>query len=421
MGEVSRREFREVRGRVSIGGARAPSSHGRAASAEASLLARIRASASPSPAPAVPARLPRPRLPPAGVSAACLLAFLSDSSPSRPSADQGGGHTAFSTRRAVAEIKRQRKEESEGRAGASYADGVRGQTHYVTDGDLTGPAAVHVVHAWDADLRDLVECLVQHSGGDLDQRYAVDAFTTDLFVPAEDPVAAVQASIAGASHVLLVLDAEGIAFRRLFVLFEALLAQTAGKLSVACSASGGFGCSEEALRLWEKRLDGGDWESAETTRKSDDKRIRAFADKTWETGGKGIERMLARMKIELRKDIYGQVLIGAVEQGDLKAVKLSLELGADPSHKDKHGNTAEELAAFNGREDIEEAIFARRLAGQPGHLRLSEYLDEGAFGQDQLDSLGSFLTESAKAPGVGGTVTAMRQDLADVTQSPFHG
>lgn len=329
-----------------------------------------------------------------------------------------GVHKAFTARRAGAELKRRMQEAGDS---GPYAETLIGETHYLTDGDLAGPSAVHVVHAWDANLRDLAECLVQHSCGDLDRRYAVDVFTTDLLVPAEDPVAVIQASIAGASHVLLVLDAEGLAFRRLFVLFEALLAQTAGKLSVSCSAPGGFGCSEESLRLWESRFDAADWETSETTRKSDGKRIRAFADKAWEVGGKGIERMLARMKIDLRKEVYGQVLVAAVEQGDIRAVKLALELGADPSHKDKHGNAAEELAAFNGREDIEEAIFAKRLAGQPGHQRLSDYLDEGAFGQEQMDLLDSFLTEPSKAENASGEVTAIRQDLPDLVKSPLLG
>lgn len=288
-----------------------------------------------------------------GVSCACLLSFLSDDPP-----DPDAPPERYTTRGVAAALKRRHREAG---AEGSFAAALAGQEHFITGGAMSGDAAVHVVHAWDADFRTLVECISLDCGGDLDRCYAIDLFTENLLAPTEDPVAAIQNAVAVTPHVLLVLDADAKVFSRLFVLVEALLAMEAGKLRVRCSGPQGFGSSEAALNLWEARIDAANWGLAETTRQSDSKRLRTFADKRWETGGRGIERMMAQLKIMLRREVYGQILIGAVEAGDIGAVEAALDKGAAADQKDSLGNMAEELAAFNGHADIEELLFVRRM------------------------------------------------------------
>lgn len=273
---------------------------------------------------------------------------------------------------------------------AAFVVTLAGTKHFVTEGLLCGPAAVHVAHAWDSNFRDLVNSLVADSRGDLDKRYALDVFCADMHAPSDDPVGTVQGLVAAASEVLLLLDGEGKALSRLWVLFEVLLGFAAGKLRLRCSAAGGFGSSQEALKGWEAKIDGVDWVLAEATRKSDEKRLRGFVEREWEAFGRGIERRLVQLKMFLRKEIYGQVLVNAVEAGNLKAVEAALDLGANPGQMDSMGNTVEELAAFAGRDDIERVLFERRMKGQP-HLDLSAFLNPKEF--EGVDAANWFVTE----------------------------
>jgi len=225
----------------------------------------------------------------------------------------------------------------------------------------------------------------------------VDVFTADLHAAVEDPVTEVQRSIAGAGDVLLVLDAEARALGRVWVLFEALLAVAAGKLRVRCSAPGGFGASEEDISAWEDRIDAADWVLAQATRRTDERRLRAYADKAWESGARGLEQRLAQLKGFLRREVYGQLLIAAVERGDRRAVEAALDRGASPEQQDALGNTAEELAAFNGHAELEELLFARRMHKIP-HQRLSAFFQTrellAAAGAVHPDVLVPFLTQA---------------------------
>lgn len=56
--------------------------------------------------------------------------------------------------------------------------------------------------------------------GHLDQFYNVDVFTTCLGEVPADPVANVRQAVAASSEVLLVLNSDSLALRRLWVLFE---------------------------------------------------------------------------------------------------------------------------------------------------------------------------------------------------------
>jgi len=214
--------------------------------------------------------------------------------------------------------------------------------------------------------------------------------------PPEDPVVAVQSVVARTREVLLVLDAEGKALSRLWVLFEALLAFGAGKLRIRSSAPQGFGASEKELLQWEERIDAIDWILAKATRRADEDRLRAFAKRTWDAGGKGMERRQAQLKILLRREVYGQILLGAIARGDRAAVEAALEKGAKPDQQDALGSTAEELASFYGREDIADILFERRMRGMK-HLPLSSFFTPGelvaACGSASADALRPFLTE----------------------------
>jgi hypothetical protein len=239
----------------------------------------------------------------------------------------------------------------------------------------------------------------------------VDVFGIDLQSPPEDPVAFVQQLVAVVDEVLLVVDLEGKALRRLWVVFEVLLAFHAGKLRVRCASSNGFGSSEAALKTWEAHLDAADWALADTTRKSDEKRLKAYAERVWESGGKSMERTMAQLRRSLRQDIYSQILVAAVEVGDRKAVIAALDLGASPEAQDHLGNTAEELATFNGRTDIYDLLFDRRMQ-QRGHLSLSEW----ALNPSELaksEQAAWFVTEYLKDDlGVVETLTDFDEGLA---------
>jgi hypothetical protein len=231
---------------------------------------------------------------------------------------------------------------------------------------------VYLVHAWDADFQQLVEALVADAAGDLDKKYLIDVFGADLHSPLDDPVAAVRRLLAGADEVLLLIDNEGQALQRLWVIFEAFQGFEMGKLRLRCTAPGGFGATEADLNAWDARIDAADWALADVSRKCDEKRLRVYAEKTWETNGKGTERILARLKMALRQDVYNQILVAAVVAGDKHSVSAALERGASPESKDTLGNTVESLAMFNGRSDIENLLFERRMYPKR-HLGLSEW------------------------------------------------
>lgn len=348
--------------------------------------------------PGISKAAPSQKVQPYGVSVAFLLNYIEDNHPDPDaekaildpvlgSSEQPDGESIATSRTAALALKRRMQEAGEE---GSYVDVLGDKEHFVTGGQLAGRTSTHVVHAWDAGFRELVTCVASDAQGDLDRRYGIDVFATDLLNPPCDPIANVQGLIAGAGDVLLVLDSEGKALKRLWVLFEAFLALGAGKLRVRCGSASGFGSSQASLRAWESRIDAADWVLAEATRSSDDKRLRKFADTEWEMKGRGVERMLVQLKMFLRSHVYGQILVSAVEAGNRQAVELALDLGADPNTRDRLGNPVEELAAFNGRGDIERLLFEKRMQKMP-HLRLSAFFNPRELAES--DQAGWFFTE----------------------------
>eukprot|EP00747_Dinoflagellata_sp_TGD_P167129 gnl/TRDRNA2_/TRDRNA2_191047_c0_seq1.p1 gnl/TRDRNA2_/TRDRNA2_191047_c0~~gnl/TRDRNA2_/TRDRNA2_191047_c0_seq1.p1 ORF type:complete len:513 (+),score=93.24 gnl/TRDRNA2_/TRDRNA2_191047_c0_seq1:63-1601(+) len=343
-----------------------------------------------------------------GVSAAYLVSYLAEHSPGDDAPPE-----KTSTRAFACSLKRRMAEGDFSEEGA-FADHLAqsGETHFVTGSAVAGPTAVHVAHAWDANFRRLVDTIARDAaerGADgLDQCYWLDVFGMDLrATPSTEPAENVRRRIAAADEVLLVLDADGHAFKRLFVLLEAMLASAAGKLKVRCSSKDSFGCSLESLRRWEDLIDTCDWGLAQTARNADDKRLRRFAQSEWEVKGKGIENAQARFKMDLRREVYGQILIAAVKAGDRATVEAALDLGADPARMDELGNTAEELASFEGDHELEELLFVKRVGRLP-HLPLSAFVGREAFtpaaALHMSDTLASFLTEP------GGRVAADDED-----------
>mmetsp|Transcript_47043 Transcript_47043/g.131126 ORF Transcript_47043/g.131126 Transcript_47043/m.131126 type:complete len:455 (-) Transcript_47043:18-1382(-) len=336
-----------------------------------------------------------PKIPPApralGVSAAFLYTFMSGHRPSPEVPPEGQ-----TTRAAALALKR--RMEAAGERGA-FANRLHDEMHFVTGGQVIGRASVHVAHAWGSRFEDIVEAVVADANGNYDTYYAFDVLNADLHDTASDPVVAVQQAVGGAAEILLVLDSEARGLSRLWVLFEAMLAMSIGKkLRVRCASQGGFGASEMALEQWEARIDAADWVLAEATRKSDEKRIRGFVGRSWEQNGKGTERMLAQLKLHLRKDIYGQILLGAVMAGDRKAVDAALSKGANPEQQDWMGNTAEELAIYIGREDIKDVLFLKRmglLANVAPSSLVMPYEHMKAQFDAVPDEFAPFLTESA--------------------------
>eukprot|EP00933_Yihiella_yeosuensis_P075082 TRINITY_DN8424_c0_g1_i1.p1 TRINITY_DN8424_c0_g1~~TRINITY_DN8424_c0_g1_i1.p1 ORF type:complete len:464 (-),score=85.95 TRINITY_DN8424_c0_g1_i1:139-1530(-) len=319
-----------------------------------------------------------PAPPPVGVSTALLVSILVDFGP-----PEGSPAERRSTRNVAAAMRQRRQEHGFEAVQSAQSLAAEGATHPLTGELMASQASVHVAHSWDADFPQLVDCLFRDSGGHLDRYYSIDVFGADHLplapasgsetaeTPAcsststgrpEDPVASVQALVSGAKEVLLVLDSEGKALSRLWVLFEALLGVASNKLRFRSSAPCGFGNSAAAVRQWEARIDGVDWVLAETTRKSDDRRLRAFAERVWEKAG-GVERLLAQLKAQLRREVYSQVLLGAVEIGDKAAVEAALDKGASLDFRDADGNTLEDLASFHGFQAIEDMLFERRMRG----------------------------------------------------------
>lgn len=325
--------------------------------------------------------------PPTGVSAACLVSCLVDICPT--------GDSAQTTRATAAALRLKREEERESvHSAVELAE--RQEVHPLTGGDMAGPCSTHVVHAWDASFPELVDCLVRDAGSDLDKRYSVDIFgaehlsgnTEDVpeSAPArnhqasqmsqggrvDDPVATVQALVQGAKEVLLVLDKELTCFSRLWVLTEAMMATAANKLRISTADPRGYGSSMEDILRWESRIDAIDWSLAEASRKSDERRIRSFSERVWDLHGIGNERLLAQLKVLLRKEVNGQLLIKAVEAGDSKAIHAALDRGASLEQRDADGNTLEDLACFYNHQDIEEMLFERRMRGK-AHKPLSMF------------------------------------------------
>lgn len=345
-------------------------------------------------------RLPRAR----GVadsSVGVSVAFLTEFAARRDATDIAALESQ-TTRYVASAIQRTSQEKG---ISGPYVNQLEGQDHIVTGGALIGPSAVHVAHAWDANFSELVVALQKDAEGEFDRRYTIDVFCFDLHSSTDDPASETQDAIAGVPEVLLLLGNDEQALSRLWVLFEALLAMEAGKLRVRCTSPSGFGDSVVDFHRWQASIDAVDWVLAQSTRKADDKRLRGFVDRVWEMPdrGFGIERRLAHFKKFLRQKIYGQILLGAVLKGDLQAVQTLLQNGVDSDQRDAYGNTAEELASFAGRFDIEDALFQQRMQ-KLNHVQLSaffatrELLD--ACASVPLEVLAPFLTETPKEHGL---------------------
>lgn len=288
-----------------------------------------------------------------------------------------------STRRVAQEVKKrtERAEPAEGAEGTEgteqssqpYTSLLAGERYFLTDGLLCGPSQTWVAHAWDMEFKLLTTALENDAKGDFDRRYTLDLFGVDLHAACADPVAAVKAGISRCSEVLLVLDAEACVLGRLWVLFEVLLAMDACKLRSCCAAPGGFGSSEGAVRAWETRIDQIDWVQARATRRSDERRLRQYADKVWEPA-KGVESLLCKLKKLLRVEVHSQILLAATLAGDEGAVRAAIAAGADVQRPDSYGNTAEMLASYHGHPQLEELLFAERVKHQQ-HMDFRSFLD----------------------------------------------
>ena len=191
-------------------------------------------------------------------------------------------------------------------------------THPITGGRITGPSRTHVAHAWDAKFEALVDCILKDAGSDLDRRYNLDIFDTQMEIPSagrstvstkdnsgEDSVESLQAIVAGVQEVLLILDKDALCFSRLWVLTEALMAVRGSKLRILSTAC--LGSTANDIQLWEQRIDAIDWTLATSSRK-DERRLRKFAERVWDNGI-GTDRLLAQLKVALRKYIYGQIMV----------------------------------------------------------------------------------------------------------------
>jgi len=342
-----------------------------------------------------------PRLPsasqvgaPPGVSTAFLVSFMVDYRPPKDAPPE-----RRSTRAMAAALRRRRQEEGDEAVLGAVTLAQNEELHPLTGKPVAGSAQTHVAHAWEADFSELVDCLVKDAGCDFDRRYHLDVFGAD-HLPApdssprtesapskpaaqsqasgDDPVASVQGIITGAKEVLLVLDTEVKALGRLWVLFEAMMALPTGKLRIRSADPKGFGSSEADVLKWEERIDAVDWSLADCTRKTDERRLKSFEQRVWETHGSGTEKLLAQLKVLLRREVYGQLILGAVEAGDKKAVEALLKRGASAEQRDADGNSLEDLASFYKHQAIEDLLFERRMGGMT-HKSLSSF-----FSSDEL-------------------------------------
>lgn len=196
-------------------------------------------------------------------------------------------------------------------------------THPITGGRISGPSRTHVAHAWDAKFEALVDCLLHDAGSDLDRRYNLDIFNAQVSMEmemdfsagrstvstdsGEDSVESLQAIVAGVQEVLLVLDKDALCFSRLWVLTEAMMAVQKRKLRIV-STTCCLGSTVKDIQLWEERIDAIDWTLATSSRKKDERRLRKFAERVWDHGI-GTDRLLAQLKVALRKYIYGQIMV----------------------------------------------------------------------------------------------------------------
>ena len=85
------------------------------------------------------------------------------------------------------------------------------------------------------------------------------------------------------------------------------MAVRSNKLRISSTAS--LGSTEMDIQTWEERIDGIDWSLATSSRKNDERRLRKFAERVWDMNGIGTDRLLAQLKVALRKYIYGQILV----------------------------------------------------------------------------------------------------------------
>ena len=199
-------------------------------------------------------------------------------------------------------------------------------SHPLTGGPMRGPSRSHVAHAWDADFEALVDSLVKDAGAELDQRYHLDIFgsgedvercperssqrsgvTGVTEVAADSHIESLQATVAAVQEVVLILDKDALCFSRLWVLTEAMMAVRSNKLRICPTAS--LGSTAMDIQTWEERIDGIDWSLATSSRKNDERRLRKFAERVWDMNGIGTDRLLAQLKVALRKYIYGQILV----------------------------------------------------------------------------------------------------------------
>lgn len=318
------------------------------------------------------------REPTLGVSAAHVATF----------AGVHGG-VGFSTRAVAHALKLEAKQTG---AEGPLVDRIAGDVHFITGQAIVGAATVHVVHAWDSTFREVGSAVLADCAGDVDKKYSMDFFSLDQHAHYDDPVTTLHSLLEAVPEVVLVLDAQASALKRLWVLFESLVAFDLGKLRIRCSSPSGFGDSQESLRTWQHHVDSVDWVLAETTKAADDKRIRGFVQRQWTLCGKDVERKLALLRKFLRREIYGQIAVAAVMIGNKATVAALLEAGIDPGRMDEFGNTLEELASSCEHPEVEEMLFEHRMR-KLNHLPLSAF-----FGVREMMKASECAAESVLQP-----------------------
>ncbi|CAK9068016.1 unnamed protein product [Durusdinium trenchii] len=219
--------------------------------------------------------------------------------------------------------------------------------------------AKHVAVAEEANFEELVDCLVADCGSELERSYRVELAPQEL-----DELEELEASVRSAEEVLLILDRQ--------VLTSCLLCCSTSRRLRVTSPPETFRGSASELLCWEQRLDGLDWQQLTAKGDAATRKLRTFAEQKWDLRGIGTDRLLSQLKVLLRRYIYGQILLKAVQLGDLEAVEAALERGASLDQRDADGNTLEDLARFCNHEEIEEFLFERRMQGMI-HQPLSHF------------------------------------------------
>eukprot|EP00913_Durusdinium_trenchii_P024913 g23384.t1 len=268
--------------------------------------------------------------------------------------------------------------------------------------------AKHVAVAEEANFEELVDCLVADCGSELERSYRVELAPQEL-----DELEELEASVRSAEEVLLILDRQAFCLSNSWVLTSCLLCCSTSRRLRVTSPPETFRGSASELLCWEQRLDGLDWQQLTAKGDAATRKLRTFAEQKWDTWteafqprrlpcwswtwktllvewverkcsesdlrGIGTDRLLSQLKVLLRRYIYGQILLKAVQLGDLEAVEAALERGASLDQRDepwrKHGadgNTLEDLARFCNHEEIEEFLFERRMQGMI-HQPLSHF------------------------------------------------